>query len=327
MNSSKRLKLLTIMLIGSTSIPTMANDLYGPTRSYAQSPMQSNALSNVLRNGRSLPKDYVEAYTSLTVASIWAETSDYMLDYYHNQLEVGAKWQVDEKWQWELSYRWTFAANNHLDNLTQAFHDLFGIGQNGRDLVEKHRFYIAMPEYSINEEGFGGETLSSAISTYLQYQIFQTDHHAFSIGGSLYYNGVNNGPFEGHSFEQGLQANYSYLRGPHAFYSMLGMTTRDKEISIAEIPYRDDTFAFAAGYRYEINSKHHILAEYHTYQGASEGPDDFSDPSNEIVLGYRYVMENSALEVIAIENGRNMDNSTDIAFTLGYRYMFAPNRH
>ncbi|WP_199480075.1 DUF3187 family protein, partial [Vibrio harveyi] len=47
--------------------------------------------------------------------------------------------------------------------------------------------------------------------------------------------------------------------------------------------------------------------------------------SNEFVIGYRYLMENSAIEVMAIENARNMDNSTDIAFTFGYRYLFAPD--
>ncbi len=35
-------------------------------------------------------------------------------------------------------------------------------------------------------------------------------------------------------------------------------------------------------------------------------------------------MENSAIEIMAIENARNMDNSTDIAFTFGYRYLFVP---
>ncbi len=40
-------------------------------------------------------------------------------------------------------------------------------------------------------------------------------------------------------------------------------------------------------------------------------------------MGYRYLMGNSALEIMAIENARNMDNSTDIAFTIGYRYLLS----
>lgn len=323
-NMNIDLKLVSIIpIVCGFSAPTYASDAYGPLRSYAQSPMQSNALSNVLRSGASMPEGSIEAYTSLTAASVWAETDDYMLDYYHNQLEFGAKWQVDELWQWEINYRWTFAADNHLDSLTQAFHDLFGIGQNGRDAVDKHRFYISMPEYGIEVEDFAGETLSSGISTYLQYQLYEDEQHALSLGGSLYYNGVNQGPFKGHSFEQGIQLNYSFYRQDHALYTMFGITLRDKDLSLADIPYRSETFAFAAGYRYAISKRHHLLLEYHLYQGATEGPDDFTDPSNEVLLGYRYLLDNSAFEIMMIENARNMDNSTDIAFTFGYRYLFA----
>lgn len=120
-----------------------SNDLYGPLRSYAQSPMQVVSHTNHLRSGFSLPSEYIEAYGSATIASVWAHTDEYALDYYHNQLEIGAKWQVSSQWQWELNYRWVFAADNHLDGLTESFHDLFGIGQNGRDKVDKNRFYIS----------------------------------------------------------------------------------------------------------------------------------------------------------------------------------------
>ncbi len=106
-----------------------ASDLYGPLRSYAQSPVQVVSHTNILRSGYGLPSGYVEAYGSGTIASVWAHTSDYSLDYYHNQLELGGKWQINEQWQWELNYRWVFAADNHLDGLTESFHDLFGIGQ------------------------------------------------------------------------------------------------------------------------------------------------------------------------------------------------------
>lgn len=39
------------------------------------------------------------------------------------------------------------------------------------------------------------------------------------------------------------------------------------------------------------------------------------------LAGYRYYLDRSAIEFTVIENFLNMDNSTDIAFTLGYRHM------
>uniref|UniRef100_UPI0004A32423 DUF3187 family protein n=3 Tax=Vibrio parahaemolyticus TaxID=670 RepID=UPI0004A32423 len=90
-------------------------------------------------------------------------------------------------------------------------------------------------------------------------------------------------------------------------------------------PPRHNTAAMAGGYRYAPWENHHFIVEYHWYQGSTEGPAEFADASNEIVMGYRYLMGNSALEIMAIENARNMDNSTDIAFTIGYRYLFSSN--
>lgn len=72
--------------------------------------MQVVSHTNHLRSGFSLPSEYIEAYGSATIASVWAHTDEYALDYYHNQLEIGAKWQVSYQWQWELNYRWVFAA-------------------------------------------------------------------------------------------------------------------------------------------------------------------------------------------------------------------------
>lgn len=321
-----RLRLSVISLLTAyPSIIYATSDLYGPLRSYAQSPIQVVSHTNVLRSGYSLPSGYIEAYASGTIASVWAHTSDYSLDYYHNQLELGGKWQINEKWQWELNYRWVFAADNHLDGLTESFHDFFGIGQNGRDEVDKNRFYMSMPEYDILIEDFEGETLANNLSTYLQYQLLQNEHHGLSIGGSLYYNDVPHGTFKGTSFEQGLQINYTYqLNSANVFYSMVGMTFRSGDRALKDFPYRHNTAAFASGYRYALKENHHFILEYHWYQGSTEGPSEFADASNEFVIGYRYLMKNSAIEIMAIENARNMDNSTDIAFTFGYRYLFSP---
>lgn len=247
--------------------PICASDLYGPLRSYAQSPVQVVSNTNILRSGYALPSGYVEAYGSGTIASVWAHTSDYSLDYYHNQLELGGKWQIDEKWQWELNYRWFFAADNHLDGLTESFHDLFGIGQNGRDEVDKNRFYMSMPDYDILIEDFEGETLANNLSTYIQYQIVQNEHHGLSVGGSLYYNDVAHGSFKGNSFEQGVQINYTYrFNAANVFYSMAGMTFRNSDKALANFPYRHNTAAFAGGYRYALKNNHHFILEYHWYQ-------------------------------------------------------------
>ena len=60
-----------------------------------------------------------------------------------------------------------------------------------------------MPQYDVLEDDFEGQTLANNLSTYLQYQVFQNEHHGLSIGGSLYFNDVAHGTFQGSNFEQG----------------------------------------------------------------------------------------------------------------------------
>ncbi|MGR6838211.1 DUF3187 family protein [Aliivibrio wodanis] len=73
------------------------------------------------------------------------------------------------------------------------------------------------------------------------------------------------------------------------------------------------------GYEYQFLPQHSVLLESHNYSGWANENDDFSETSNEVVLGYRYTYGRATLEAAMHENARNMDNSTDIAFSLGLR--------
>ena len=95
--SKKSLILSCAAALASTGV-SATEDHYGPLRSYAQSPIQSVSLAPVLRSAQQLPQDYTELYGSITGASVWADTENYSLDYYHNQLEVGGKWALSDKW-------------------------------------------------------------------------------------------------------------------------------------------------------------------------------------------------------------------------------------
>ncbi|MDX1303079.1 DUF3187 family protein [Photobacterium sp.] len=313
--------LLAALVTTAADADTSFDD-YGPLKTYAQSPLQSNSLTPLLRSGFSNRPGAVELYATGTMASIWAETEDYTADYYQNALTVGGQWQVDERWTIDLDYTWHFAANNHLDNLTTIFHDTFGLSQNGRENVDDHSFDISDPEHGIEIHDFRGETLSNAITLYSGYQLIETDRHGLSVGGALYYNYVSSGPFKNNSFEQSLQANYGYRTGRHRIYTTLGVSHRRGDKALADLPYKKYAFMASVGYQFVLTERHRILLEYHLYEGASETSSDLSQPSNEVLLGYRYHLNNGAVEVSMIENVFNMDNSADIAFTLGYRHRF-----
>ncbi|MGF1756241.1 DUF3187 family protein [Vibrio makurazakiensis] len=297
-----------------------ANGKYGPLLSYAQSPIQTNSLTPQLRSGLPLTADDVQLYSSFTAASIWIDTPDYHADYYQNQLFVGSKWQANEKWQFDVNYRWGFAANNYLDGPTKSFHDWFGIDQNGRDEVDNHQFTLSMPKYGIDESNFKGDTITSAVSFYGQYQLLETEDYGLSIGSALFYNRVSSGAFKGNNLEQSLQLNYTYLLEKHSFFSSLGFNYRYNHDVIGDFPLDALSWTLIGGYQYQVFEKHQLHAEYRIYEGAEDGHSEFSRLVHEALLGYRYIMDQSALELSLVENMFNMDNSTDIAFTFGFRY-------
>lgn len=308
---------LSLLLVPNAFANTVDYHDYGPLRSYAQSPTQAGSLTPMLRSGFSLPEGQKELHLSASAASVWAETDDYFADYYHNTLEGGLSWQINDKWLLDTSYHWRFSGDNHLDSVTMWFHDAFGFSQNGREDAAKHQNQIFSKD-GINQQNISGETLNNAITLYLGYQLFENSHHGLSLGGSLYYNYVDTGPFENEAFEQALQLNYSFRYGNHYFHSTGAVSFRQGNEVLSGIRYDNHAYTVNLGYEY-ITGRHGWLIELHHYQGLLETENDFSKASNEILLGYRYYLDNSAIEFAIVENYFNMDNSTDIAFNIGYR--------
>lgn len=299
------------------SISALATEYqYGPLLTYAQAPLASHSLTPQLRDGFSLPISSQELFSGFSSASIWSDSQGYKGDFYQNQFSLGLKWQLSELWQTELSYRYSQAGNNRLDSLTMGFHDLLGLDQNGRDSVDRHRFHISIPEQNITWDSFNGATLSQAVSLYSQYQLYNAERHGLSLGVSLYYN--QTGLLRLNRFEQAVQVNYTYQQNSHRIYSLLGVVHHNHSTGI--LPTKPLTLTAAVGYEYQINAKHQLFGSFHLYQGTVDNPKELNKPATEYLLGYRYVMTSSAIEIAMTENIFSTDNSADIALHLNYRY-------
>lgn len=288
-----------------------------PLYSYAQSPLHSNVLSLQLRDANPQPIGSFELKTAYTQASIWAETNEFMFDYYQNSVDLALSYQVNTIWKSEVAFKRIKAKDNGLDELTKNFHDLFGIGHNGRDEVPQDRFYLSIPNENIEISDFKGETLTRSISSYNELSLYQSNPLSISAGATLYYNDVHDGPFARTSFEQGIQLNTRYSASVYHLYSSLGLVHRNSDVS--ETVLVDSAGFVSVGYQYDFNNVHSLLVESHNYKGWATSNTTFAEPSNEVLLGYRYRHSNTAVEAFMTENVRNMDNSTDIAFTIVIR--------
>ena len=308
------MKLFITLILLSILIPSIHA---APVYTYAQSPIHSNVLSTQLRKAEPNQVGSVEFKSSYTIASIWAHTSEYSLDYYQNQSSVAVEWQISPIWKAEIDYRRVTAKDNGLDSFVMGFHDLFGIGQNGRDTVPEDQFSISIPGAGVQIDDFEGETLTSAITYYNEVLILSRGPSSLSAGASLFWNNVRDGMFERKSFEQGAQLNYSYINAQNSVFVTLGAVHRNSD---EEVTLENRSLSWAVGYEYRFNKAHSVVIESLNYHGWASNDPDFSEPSNELVLGYRYrFLQRIMFEASMTENMRNMDNSTDIGFTLGLR--------
>ncbi|MGF1910738.1 DUF3187 family protein [Vibrio kasasachensis] len=298
----------------------MASIQSTPLRTYPTSPYQANSLATQLRSA-SAPQS-TEIFANASMTSVWAHSAEFELDYYQNHAMTGAQWRINSRFSAELKYQYSWAANNHLDTITIKFHDFFGLGQNGRLEAGKHQFSIESQEYDVSVNDFEGEVMVNALHGYLQYQVYEQGPHILSVGGSLYYNDVDDSPFETSSFEQGLQVNYTYLSGNNSFFSTAGITHREEDDLLGGMPVKNNSVALGLGYGRRFARNHEFLIEYHGFEGILNDDSVFSTASHEIVVGYRYYMQNLLIEFTSTENIINMDNSTDIAFGVGLRYFF-----
>ncbi|MFV8461974.1 DUF3187 family protein [Vibrio campbellii] len=290
---------------------------------YAQSPIHSNVLSTQLRSAEPNRTGTIEFKSSYTQASIWAHTQAYSLDYYQNQSNIAVQWQASPIWKTELDYRVVTAKDNGLDSFVMGFHDLFGVGQNGRDEVAEDQFTMDFHNAGVHVSDFEGDDLTNAVTFYNELLLYSRGPMSLSAGGSLFYNNVRSGQFARTSFEQGVQLNYSYITPRHSFFSTIGLVHRNSDghlVSDERLALENVSASWAVGYEYRWNQRHSFVLESLNYQGWATNDPDFSEPSNEVVVGYRYRLYRLALEALMIENIRNMDNSTDIGFTLGVRF-------
>ncbi|MDK9736336.1 DUF3187 family protein [Vibrio sp. D404a] len=306
-----------IALVTLSALTFSVSAYSSPMFVYAQSPIHSNVLSTQLRSAEPKRTGSVEFKSSYTQASIWAHTSDYALDYYQNQTHLALEWQASPVWKTELEYRNVTAKDNGLDSFVMGFHDLFGIGQNGRDQVEDDQFSMDFHKAGVSISDFEGDDLTNAVTWYNEVLIVARGPSMLSVGGSLFYNKVKDGQFARSSFEQSVQANYSIVTPRHRIFSTIGLVHRNG--NQANVELENFSFSWAVGYEHAFNMRHSLVVESLNYHGWATNDPDFSEPSNEFVLGYRYRLQPVMFEAAMTENIRNMDNSTDIAFTLGLR--------
>ncbi|MCC4800204.1 hypothetical protein BCT30_09210 [Enterovibrio norvegicus] len=295
---------------------------FGPLIMQTQAPLQITGLTPLILDPFALTTNETDVFATGTMASIWANTPEYQFDYYHNQFMLGMLHALSDDINVGLWYQYRYTANNRLDGLTEKFHSVFGIDQNGRTNVDEDRFYIYVPEYqSTPSEDFIGDAVVNAVNLYAEHNVYSTDHHAFSVGTTLFFNRVGSGEFENTAFEQSLQLNYGFQQQKHKVAAMLSLVHRPDNQQHG-IDLRNWGVNGGISYQYQWLKHHELIAEYLVSTGKAHDNHltELTDIVHEFALGYRYLFGNSAIELGALENMFNHDNSSDIVFSASFRH-------
>ncbi len=314
--------------VAGASLPTWAAET-DPLWARSQAPLKSLMLSPIARPTEFKPGEWQLAL-SVNPASIFATDRNpkapdlpvsYELDYYTVEYRFDLRFNPSERWQFSGSYAHRTTDDAHLDQLTLSFHKLFGLDQNGRNQVPKHRYLISLPLKDKTLSDFQGETFAHQFELAASFQAYRYFRHQLAVTASAQYNDQRYLERDGSNLDLGLQLDYSYEWQDHRLNALLAYTHTGAEV-LLDTPTRQGLGHWGLGYRYRITPRHFLFVEYLFSQGALKGLGPLEDPVNEVNLGYRYQRGEVGLDFVMMENALNADNSADIAFNFRLSYRF-----
>ncbi len=257
-------------------------------------------------------------------ASIFAfdEQQRYGFDYYQAEYRFQLSYSPNIRWLWRVSVGQLRSDDVGLDQLTLSFHKLFGLSQNGRDKVAKHRFYATVAESSLQLEDFSQQTLASQYRLSGYHQLWRTATQQFGGGVSLQYQRTNQPWRQGSGWDLGLQLDYGYhWREQHHFWGQVGVVRTGAQRILWQ-PVRTWQPTMALGYRYQIDDRHSWALQYQLSRGPLVHLGQLSQAVHEVYINYRYQRGFQQWDFILLENTINADNSADVGIGVRYQRRF-----
>jgi len=309
---------------------------YGPLNLYSQSPFQALRLGIRPRTPSTLGKGQFEASGTATWVNVWAiedevgdPDNDWFLDYEMLQLSAAVAYGITDTLQIEGVFTDRSRFGGMMDGFVQGFHDLFGIDQDGRDLVPRDLFTFELAP----SEGRAAVSLDDGDRGSFTRSLEATFQHNVTCGTPklpAFYYSVNArwemldaGDLSGGSdLDVGVSAALARRFGKAYLYATLGYAWFGRD-NFRGLELKDTQWTWLMAFEWRVKPRQSFLLQYLVTEGQIEDFGPFSDESNEITLGYKWeVRTRGVLEIGIIENIISFDNSPDFGFHLGYSQRF-----
>jgi thioredoxin-related protein len=309
---------------------------YGPLHLYSQSPFQALRFGMRPRTPSTISRGQFEFLSTLTWANIWNidgaldnEMKDYYLDFESLQTSFALAYGITDTVEIEGEFHHRSRFGGYMDGMTQWFHDLFGIDQNARDKAPKSDFVFQLnpphqrPEVILNGSDRGTFVRSLQVSLQHNVSCGTKRFPAFSYSMTARWETADPGDFEGgNDFDLSASVALSRKFGKFYLYGTLGHAWLGRD-NFRGLKMKDNQSSgiLALEWKYSLNKS--ILLQHLWTEGLIENFGPFSDPSNEITLGWKWeFLEGSILEIGIIENIFSYDNSPDFGIHIGYSQRF-----
>jgi thiol-disulfide isomerase/thioredoxin len=313
---------------------------YGPLAIRSQSPFQALRLGIVPRTPSTLSRGEQQLRVGGTWANTWAndeatfdpasgDLGDFLLDFESVDSSLAYAYGFSDTLQIELDYEQLWRFGGVMDGFIEGFHDLFGIDQAGRDDFPRDQtnlFFAARdgsPEVALLGDEASGTFARNLLLT-VQHNITcgTAKWPALSWSATVRSSIGNPGDLEGDSADVALSVAaarrfgqfYAYLTLGYAWYGSDAVYGLELEQTQASL--------LAAG-EWRFGPRMSLIIQYLGTQGVATDLGVFSDPSHEVVLGWKWEARRAGvLEVGLMENIIEFDNSPDFGVHVGWTQRF-----
>jgi len=253
----------------------------------------------------------------------------YLLDYESLDLDLSYAYGISDTFQIGAEYEQRSMFGGIMDGLIESFHDLFGLYQDGRDLWPRNQVSIFIdPENGEPPLSLTGADLTG---TFARNLLLTIQHNltcgsarlpALSWAATARYSLGNPAQLEGSSFDVAVSAAAAHRFGNFYLYLTLGYAWYGSDAVYGiDLETTQSTILAAAEWRFRPRMS--LVAQYLRSEGVAKDLGVFSDPSNEIVFGWKWeARAGGVLEVGVLENIVNLDNSPDFGIHAAWTQRF-----
>jgi hypothetical protein len=308
--------------------PRYTNIGYGPLHVSSQSPFQALRLGITPRPPTTIRSGQFELRAGATWANVWNQDYNFLLDYEMLQTTLSLAYGVTEKLELELELENRSRFGGELDSLSRWFHDVVGIGQNGRDLVPRDAF-----NFELSPEGQEPIRLSQSDKGPFNRSALLTLQHNVTLGrgwlpavsyavttrfdasGTDDLVGVGN-------WDVGVSVAVARRFGEFYAYGTLG-AARFSTDEFRGLELRTSQLSLLGAVEWRYVEHQSIVVQYLVTEGQVADFAPFDEPSHEISLGFKWeAVPGSIIELGLIENAVVFDNTPDVGLVLGYSRRF-----